>query len=199
MSNHNLPRRPGHSLPSDQPEVDPRDEVLVVSGTITDVNCNFDTGHRDLVISSVTRTLCLRSIPDEDGGTKDWPSKGDVVEVYGYLEALEGADGVAVECYKLPAHQINLSMISLSGCPPVALDAMLTIVSTVMSLSDDLRQFLTQVLMTPGTIDRFMTAPASRQAHEAFPGGLAVHTADILKRLQSLNEADFQSATTRAQ
>tara|TARA_R110001599_G_scaffold127379_8_gene300753 strand:+ start:16466 stop:17431 length:966 start_codon:yes stop_codon:yes gene_type:complete len=193
MSIHNFPGSGSdrqHHLPD-------QDQPLVRRGTVTDIIHCQESGTTDYVVSNLTGCTRLRGILEQDGGTGGIPTVGAVVEVYGYPESLDGAEGVAVEFVQIPLNALSIEMIPMVLCPPIAKDAMHVITATIMSLSDDLRVFLSRVVARPPVATLLMKAPASLEAHDAYQGGLAVHVAGMLTRVLSLPIEDFQNAESR--
>lgn len=186
------PDMSGHS------SIDPDEtDVLVVRGTVMELAADANGQPTHFTLANTVEEIRFRCIPLQDGGTSGVPKVGDVIEVYGYSERLLDSQAVAVEVSPVRREDAQIEQIPEISCPAEAKDAFRVFIATVMSLSDELRSFVSRLLWPSSLAKAFLTARASCEAHDNLPGGLLMHTAGMLRRIQALPESDFQSAASR--
>lgn len=168
---------------------DGRSSVQIIA-TITDIYCESERCDKPiLVLSDATGEMCLivGSTARSALSQLRW---GQVVQVTARPCAYDwGCGGLADKIVALgPGEIVNRALaLPKRRCPVIAQHALLSLADMVGSLKSTLIRSAINELIDVAA-EGLLQSPASRSHHHAYPGGLLVHTVDVMQL--SLANAD---------
>ncbi len=141
-----------------------------------------------LTLADRTGEVTARMWDNADAAAKQF-DEGDVVEVTGKVDRYQGSTQIIIQkLRKLPEADIDAAeFIPTSPADP---KEMLAIIRDAISRVTNpyLKELLDKFFNDEAFVADFITSPAGRALHHAYIGGLAEHTATLVKACEALCE-----------